>query len=104
MCRTYYSPFACSIDPVNRMPISKEKAPFIIRVRIGDVIAQIDLSTPALEKQVLAAAGRFNALRRKKHAGGKPPKPITCGLCKVEYPSLNAFKAHTCGERLDSKS
>jgi hypothetical protein len=48
---------------------------------------EIDLSRPEFEAQVLAAAGRFNSLRRQSRRGGRQVVPVKCGECGEELPT-----------------
>lgn len=84
------------------MPVNPDPEAFKIRVQFRPdglnvpITAVIDLSRPEFEKQVLAAAGRFRALRRQKVGGGKPKRPVICGICKKEFPSFAAMMADIC--------
>ena len=42
------------------------------------MVVKVDLSNPAYEEAVLAAAGRFTSLKRTRRGGGRPRKRVTC--------------------------
>lgn len=66
---------------------------FIIRVHPTCIFCNnaleigIDLSDRRFESQVLAAAGRFNSLRRKSKSGGRGIIPVQCADCGEEVPT-----------------
>ncbi len=86
------------------MPVQTDPEVFEIKVKINvpignrqqEVVVSVDLSRPEFEKQVLAAAGRFQALKRRSLGGGKPPIPVKCPGCDEQFPSLSAYKGHIC--------
>lgn len=85
------------------MAINKDPDAFNIKVKIQVPIGQnmqevsviVDLSRAEFEKQVLAAAGRFQSLKREKVGGGRKPSPVTCGKCFEQLPSIAELKRHT---------
>jgi len=59
----------------------------------GHVDVAVDLSDPAFEEQVLSAAGRFRALKRKTRAGAHA-RPVICGECGERLPRTEDLGPH----------
>lgn len=73
--------------------VNKDPNVFIIRVMIGGIDGDINLSEPQFEKQVCAAASRFYSLRRKRKSGRRA-ESMDCSLCENVFISRRAYLRH----------